>query len=46
MKTNFKSITVLVTLLTSLFLGSCSSDDGFFVIGKKGETPGPQIDKT
>ncbi len=45
MKTNFKSITVLVTLLTSLFLGSCSSDDGFFDNGEQGETPGTPIDK-
>ena len=45
MKTNFKSITVLVTLLTSLFLGGCSSDDGFFDNGEQGETPGTPIDK-
>ena len=45
MKTNFKCITVLVTLLTSLFLGSCSSDDGFFDNGEQGETPGTPIDK-
>jgi len=29
MKTTFKSIAVLVTLLSSLFLGSCSNEDGF-----------------
>ncbi len=44
MKTNFKSIAVLVTLLSSLFLGSCSSDDGFFDNGEQGETPVTPID--
>jgi hypothetical protein len=44
MKTSFKSIAVLVTLLSSLFLGSCSSDDGFFDNGEQGETPVTPID--
>ena len=39
MKTTFKSIAILVTLLSSLFLGSCSSDDGFFDNGEQGGTP-------
>src|SRR5680860_602346 len=43
MKKSIKSIALVVTMLTSLFLGSCSNDDNFFDDGQ-GEVPITPID--
>lgn len=39
MKKSIKSIALVVTMLTSLFLGSCSKDDNFFDEAGQGGTP-------
>lgn len=46
MNKSLKSIALITSMLTALFLGSCSNDDNFFDEGDQGETPVTPINST